>query len=309
MSGSPNKIVRASIGTHAVLGLTKARTSTTQRTAYLLLEGSCFGGCAFCPQGSSAPDRLSRISWPSVELERIIEGQDKFERVCIQSVLKPRFWEEVESIASHLHIPTSVSVNPLSSEILRRLKRVSDHIGIGLDAMNPKIFKQVRRPGSWDSYIAFIRRAIDVFGRGRAVVHLIAGLGETLDEAVALMRFFYSVGAKVSLFAFTPSPGTPMQHHPRPDVSYYRVLQLLRYMLEREEDIKRLPSADLDDYKEAFLTSGCPACDRPFYNESPRGPIYNFPNWDLLNRHWENVRREVRLGLRSHGLLPKEEVR
>jgi len=26
-----------------------------------------------------------------------------------------------------------------------------------------------------------------------------------------------------------------------------------------------------------FLTSGCPSCNRPFYNEKPRGPLYNFP--------------------------------
>lgn len=26
-----------------------------------------------------------------------------------------------------------------------------------------------------------------------------------------------------------------------------------------------------------FLTSGCPNCNRPFYNEKPSGPIYNYP--------------------------------
>jgi biotin synthase len=26
-----------------------------------------------------------------------------------------------------------------------------------------------------------------------------------------------------------------------------------------------------------FLTSGCPDCNRPFYNEKPSGPIYNYP--------------------------------
>ena len=26
-----------------------------------------------------------------------------------------------------------------------------------------------------------------------------------------------------------------------------------------------------------FVTSGCPSCNRPFYNESPSGPLYNFP--------------------------------
>jgi biotin synthase-related radical SAM superfamily protein len=27
----------------------------------------------------------------------------------------------------------------------------------------------------------------------------------------------------------------------------------------------------------AFQTSGCPDCNRPFYNERPGGPMYNYP--------------------------------
>ncbi|MEM2915121.1 MAG: radical SAM protein, partial [Candidatus Bathyarchaeia archaeon] len=28
---------------------------------------------------------------------------------------------------------------------------------------------------------------------------------------------------------------------------------------------------------EPFKTSGCPGCNRPYYNERPGGPIYNYP--------------------------------
>ena len=28
---------------------------------------------------------------------------------------------------------------------------------------------------------------------------------------------------------------------------------------------------------EPFLTSGCKDCNRPYYNERPSGPIYNYP--------------------------------
>jgi biotin synthase len=31
-----------------------------------------------------------------------------------------------------------------------------------------------------------------------------------------------------------------------------------------------------------FQTSGCPDCNRPYYNEKPSGPIYNYPT--ALNR-------------------------
>jgi biotin synthase-related radical SAM superfamily protein len=28
---------------------------------------------------------------------------------------------------------------------------------------------------------------------------------------------------------------------------------------------------------EAFETSGCADCNRPYYNEQPGGPLYNYP--------------------------------
>jgi len=29
---------------------------------------------------------------------------------------------------------------------------------------------------------------------------------------------------------------------------------------------------------QAFQTSGCPGCNRPYYNERPGGPLYNYPH-------------------------------
>ena len=30
-----------------------------------------------------------------------------------------------------------------------------------------------------------------------------------------------------------------------------------------------------------FITSGCPDCNRPYYNEKPGGPLYNYPRQPL----------------------------
>jgi len=32
---------------------------------------------------------------------------------------------------------------------------------------------------------------------------------------------------------------------------------------------------------EPFVTSGCPGCNRPYYNEKPGGPLYNYPRQPL----------------------------
>ncbi len=40
-------------------------------------------------------------------------------------------------------------------------------------------------------------------------------------------------------------------------------------------NLPRLPEILADGV--AFQTSGCPDCNRPFYNERPGGPMYNYP--------------------------------
>jgi biotin synthase len=34
---------------------------------------------------------------------------------------------------------------------------------------------------------------------------------------------------------------------------------------------------NLPGFGESFMTRGCPDCNRPYYNERPGGPMYNYP--------------------------------
>ena len=43
-----------------------------------------------------------------------------------------------------------------------------------------------------------------------------------------------------------------------------------------------------------FLTSGCPDCNRPFYNERPSGPIYNYPEKTSLEEI-EKIKKQLKL--------------
>jgi biotin synthase len=59
---------------------------------------------------------------------------------------------------------------------------------------------------------------------------------------------------------------------------------LIAHSLSRLEEMqfdaeKRLahPGTPLPATGEPFQTSGCPDCNRPFYNEKPGGPLYNYP--------------------------------
>ena len=44
----------------------------------------------------------------------------------------------------------------------------------------------------------------------------------------------------------------------------------------------------------AFQTSGCPGCNRPYYNESPSGPIYNYPR-PLVQNERAEVKKQLEI--------------
>jgi len=309
--------VRASIGTLALLGLADIRMGARPTTAYLLQYSpyGCLGGCSFCSQSLRFRGRLSmlsRVTWPVVDLEvlagRLAERLRLFVRVCFQTVLKPFFHHEATLILERLQsrvggLPVSVATTPVPRWRLVEWRRLGvDYLGVGLDAATPEVFGRVGKPYSWSRYMEFIAEGVSVFGRGHVYVHLIAGLGEKPYELVEAMRMLYGMGARVALFRYTPLPGLP--RHPGVDVGVYRLLQLARGMLEAGIDpwdyLEILPDGSLRltgcpplNPLTAFVASGCPGCNRPFYNESPRGPIYNYPNTSMLRRDLETVRRQL----------------
>jgi len=311
-------LVRVSIGSLAVLGLADVRLDAIPKTLYMLEYSAtgCLGCCVFCAQSrASRADKrfLSRVIWPAVDLDKVISALSKcsscFARVCVQTVLKPGFFREALSIVSRIvracSLPVSLATTPVSRRLLLEARKVGvDILGVGLDAASPRVFAEVGKPYTFDLYMRFIGWGIAVFGRDKVYVHLIAGLGESLDELLAVMEKAYSMGARVALFNYTYTPGLP-RHLPGIDVASYRALQIARLLLEEGYDprryidfSKRPPQVKEQlpiDPRPALLTSGCPGCNRPFYNEGPLGPIYNYPSEELLlkDRSWIDQLRSI----------------
>jgi biotin synthase len=139
--------------------------------------------------------------------------------------------------------------------------------------------------------------AIEVFGKFYAGIHLIVGLGETEKEMVEAIQKGQDMGAHTHLFSFFPEGGSPMESHPSPSLGHYRRIQLSRWIINQEsgsinqmkfDEMGRLVDFGVDiepllQMGEPFMTSGCPgrqgkvACNRPYGNERPSGPIRNFP--------------------------------
>ncbi|MFB0543603.1 MAG: radical SAM protein [Candidatus Bathyarchaeia archaeon] len=326
------KRARASIGTAAVLGLARCRMSVSPTTAYLMTygEGGCTANCAFCPQAresSSDPSLLSRIKWPAYPLEQILEALSKkknhFKRVCLQTLNHPRFFNEItqllEEVGQVTHAPRSLCTPPLPRERSVELLNLGvDRVCFALDAATPSVFEKVkgnnvRGPYRWESHWEVLHEALEVFGSGRVTTHLIAGIGETEEELLGTTQRLRDLGVYPSLFAFTPIAGTKMAEHPRPQVSSYRRVQVGRYLIV--EGLSRFEEMTFDKWGslknfgvdragltrvlesgEPFQTSGCPGCNRPFYNENPRGPIYNYPK-PLIDLEVKKVMSELEVEL------------
>lgn len=318
--------IRVSIGTAAVLSLVDYRLDIEPTTAYLMTytEGSCLANCAFCAQArESATDKsqLSRVLWPIYDTVDVIEGlskrkDDPFERICLQVIYYPGFQDDVlsilEAIKDRTDIPVSLDVCPLKKDDLARMKEAGvEKIGIPLDAATAEIFDEVkgeatRGPYRWESHLEALREAKKVFGTGNVMSNLIIGLGETEEEAARLIQDLMDMEIKAVLFAFTPLPFTKLSRKSQPPLESYRRMQLARHIITEEigryEDMEfdgegKLTSfGDVDIRKvvgdgEPFKTTGCPGCNRPFYNERPSGPFYNYPR----NLTPKELQREMEL--------------
>lgn len=303
--------VRVSLGTAAVLGLVHMRLHVPPTTAYIMsyTEGSCTANCSFCAQArdnSSDRQHLSRVVWPDYPLEDVVEGfsgpaAESLERICLQVINYPGFLEDTLSLViafKKTGLPISVDTCPLGSTGLRRLKDAGvDRVSIPLDGATPEVFNRIKGTdvgGSyhWETHMEALREAVKMFGAGSVGSNLIVGLGETENDVAHLVQTLKDMGVITVLFAFTPLEGTRLSDVPQPPLDSYRRIQAARHLIDRGlitademsfDDagcITGYGSVNLADALRdgaAFMTTGCPGCNRPFYNERPSGPFYNYP--------------------------------
>jgi biotin synthase-related radical SAM superfamily protein len=296
--------INVSAGTAGVLGLLTLTQETPPTTAYLMLGGRCSMNCGFCAQArqSQAPAlNLSRVTWPAFSLPLVVErlaaafAAGSLRRACLQMTVTRRAGaqalEVVRAVRAACAIPFDVAILPESLDEVRELLEAGvEHIGFGLDAASRRVF-EATKSGNWERSLALIRQTAETFA-GRAAVHLIVGLGETEQEMAAMIDQMHGWGVTVGLFAFTPVRGTALEGRPAPALGQYRRMQAVRFLISRGyarlSDLRfdaggRLARIDVPGWPallaggQAFETSGCPDCNRPYYNERPGGTMYNYP--------------------------------
>ncbi len=324
--------IRVSLGSAIVLGLLEGKVDAAPTTVYLMTyrRGKCVANCGFCPQARESQgraDMLSRVSWPAFPIEKVLSRiekavkDEKMKRVCIQALNYPRVFTHLLALVKTIHqrtkVPISISCQPLNSKNIRLLAEAgAERIGIPLDAATEELFDKVKGqsakgPYRWETQFKLLNEAVGIFGRGKVSTHLIVGLGETEREMVETIQKCVDNGVLPALFAFTPTAGTALKNIAQPQIQKYRRIQIARHLtlngIARHENMRFDAEECINDFgveKEIltqiirtgapFLTSGCPSCNRPYYNEKPSGPIYNYPR-KIVEEELAEIERQLGL--------------
>ena len=121
-----------------------------------------------------------------------------------------------------------------------------DTLGMHLEAVSPAVRDRIM-PGKASvplaRYMESFAAAVDVFGRGQVSTYILAGLGDTREDILAMCEALLALGVYPFVVPFVPISGTPLEDHPAPSPEFMRaVLQPLGEMVSeaklRSSDIK-----------------------------------------------------------------------
>ncbi|MEW6231696.1 MAG: radical SAM protein [Chloroflexota bacterium] len=318
--------VQTSLAAAITLGLIPGRFRRDAKLSGLNLlltyVDGCTGRCAYCglAQGRELPPKAERtfirVRWPAYPLAELIERAKglggQLRRVCVSMITHRRAFADMNTVVRALRVelplPISVLISPTMLPKPRPMlaeARASgaDMANIAVDAATEALFNRYRQDGvggphRWKHFWETVEAAAEVFGRHRAGVHLIVGLGETEEEMIGAIQRAHDLGAHTHLFSFFPEPGTALAAWPQPSYGQYRRVQLARYLINqslaraermafnRAGQVVNFGVGEADETiaeGTAFMTSGCPgedgqvACNRPFGNERPSQPLRNYP--------------------------------
>ncbi len=298
--------VRVSSGSAAVLGLESWHVEVAPTTAYLMVGDRCAHDCAFCAQARSSTARagqLSRVSWPGYPIAEVMPSlaaafdRGAIERCCLQVTGGPGFAARarqlVREVKAASEVPLCVSIRATDLELFAELLALgAERVTLAVDAVSEPVYRRVKGH-HWRQTIDLLTAAARQYP-GHVGTHIIAGLGETEAEVAGFLQDMHSAGIVTALFAFTPLPGTALAGEPPPPLASYRRIQAARFLIAgghanagqfRFTSEGRIASYGLGAAAlcalllsgQAFRTAGCPGCNRPYYNERPSGPLYNYP--------------------------------
>lgn len=193
--------------------------------------------CQFCAIGQSldegrtiahkTPAQLAEVAKAAVALDGVKHMvmttgtpnlQDRGARVLCDSA---------SAVRAAVDLPIQGQCEPPDDRVWFRRLRDSgiESLGMHLEIATPALRETImpsKASISVDQYLEAFADAVDVFGRGQVSTYLLAGLGDTVEDTLALCRQLVALGVYPFVVPFVPISGTPLEHHPSPSAAHMR---------------------------------------------------------------------------------------
>ena len=156
--------------------------------------------------------------------------------------------ESTRAIKDAVDLPVQAQCEPPRDSIWFEHLRAAgvDSLGMHLEGATQAVRARIM-PGKAtvgvDRYLEAFRQAVPVFGRGQVSTYLLAGLGDTAAEMLALCQTLIAIGVHPFVVPFVPITGTPLESHAPPSPQFMRSIlaplgRMLREARLRSEEVK-----------------------------------------------------------------------
>jgi radical SAM protein (TIGR04043 family) len=214
--------------------------------------------CKFCAIGQSlaagrtiahkTPQQLAEVARAAVLLDGVTHmvmttgtppGDDRGAQVLADSAF---------AIKAAVDLPLQGQCEPPEDDRwFGRMKAAGiDALGMHLEAVSPAVRERIM-PGKAtvpvERYLSAFEAAVQVFGRAQVSSYILAGLGDTREDILAMCERLVALGVYPFVVPFVPISGTPLEDHPAPDSGWMRsILEPLGALVSaaglRSKDIK-----------------------------------------------------------------------
>lgn len=191
--------------------------------------------CQFCAIGQSlqaertiaykTPEQLAEVAKAAVELDGVRDMVlttgtpnviDRGAAVLAQSA---------RAIKAAVNLPLQVQCEPPRDHAwFQRLRDAgADSLGMHLEAATQAVRARIM-PGkatvSVERYMDAFAQAVPVFGRGQVNTYILAGLGDSAEDILALAERLIAMGVYPFVVPFVPISGTPLENHAPPSSAF-----------------------------------------------------------------------------------------
>lgn len=195
--------------------------------------------CQFCAIGQSlaagrtiarkTPAQLAEVAKAAVELDGVTQmvmttgtppGPDRGAALLADSA---------RAVKAAVDLALQVQCEPPEDFAwFGRLREAgADGLGMHLEAVSEPVRRRIM-PGKAqigvEAYFEAFAAAVPVFGRGQVSTYILAGLGDSVEQILAVAERLIALGVYPFVAPFTPISGTPLESHPTPSASFMNAI-------------------------------------------------------------------------------------